>query len=165
MGLCPHTPGICRAGAIPCGWLSQSQKQKPERRIACGSGSWSGPASRRSGRIPALPYPPLRSALLYYKPQPDKIINPNHENICTNGLYQGINTLVLVLLRWPVLKRPPMAGFQTSTEAKEPATPKQELNKNRETNWVEAECDRESFVRANVTWFSLTKHTTDDATE
>ena len=32
---------------------------------ACGSGSWSGPASRRSGRIPAWPYPPLRSALLY----------------------------------------------------------------------------------------------------
>jgi hypothetical protein len=31
-------------------------------------------------------------------------------------LSQGINTLVLVQLRWPVLKCPPMAGFQMSTE-------------------------------------------------
>ena len=28
----------------------------------------------------------------------------------------GINTLVLARLRWPLLKCPPLAGFQTSTE-------------------------------------------------
>jgi len=34
----------------------------------------------------------------------------------SSDLSQGINTLVLVPLRWPVLKCPPMAGFQMSTE-------------------------------------------------
>ena len=36
--------------------------------------------------------------------------------VCTRTLRQGINTLVLVPLRWPVLKCPLMAGFQMSTE-------------------------------------------------
>ena len=34
-----------------------------------------------------------------------------------SALLQGINNLVLVPLHWPVLKCPPMAGFQMSTEA------------------------------------------------
>ena len=63
-GSASRPPGF--TAILPSHVRWQSQKQKPERRTACGSGSWSGPASRRSGRIPALPYPPLRSALLYY---------------------------------------------------------------------------------------------------
>ena len=39
------------------------------------------------------------------------------KNVCVSDPSQGINTLVLVLLHWPVLKCPPMAGFQVSTEA------------------------------------------------
>ena len=35
---------------------------------------------------------------------------------CPNRPSHGINTLVLARLRWPVLKCPPMAGFQVSAE-------------------------------------------------
>jgi hypothetical protein len=39
------------------------------------------------------------------------------KNICPNDLRRGINALDLVLLRWPLLKCPSMAGFEMSTEA------------------------------------------------
>lgn len=39
--------------------------------------------------------------------------------VCRNGHRRVINTLVLVQLRWPVLKWPRMAGFQVAAEAGE----------------------------------------------
>ena len=65
---------------------------------------------RRSGRIPALPYPPSRSR--QYKPGGIK----SRKNRLQQTPLHGINTLVLGPLRWPVLKCPPMAGFHVSTE-------------------------------------------------
>src|ERR1700676_4953496 len=82
--------------------------------------SWNGdspcgiPASgRRSGRIPALPYPPSRSG------QYNALRNGLQRNVCRNGHRRVINTLILVQLRWPVLKWPRMAGFQVAAEVLE----------------------------------------------
>src|SRR3984885_14572776 len=66
--------------------------------------------NRRSGRVPALPYPPSR--LGQYKPSSGWFA----KNACRNRHRRVINTLVLVQFRWPVLKWPRMAGFQVAAE-------------------------------------------------
>ena len=97
-GLCPRAPGIYRFPA----------------RMAAGRGGFAPPAipalDRRSGRVPALPYPPSRPR--QYTPPSGSIV----KNVCRNVHRWVINTLVLVQFRWPVLKCPRMAGFQVSTE-------------------------------------------------
>jgi hypothetical protein len=46
------------------------------------------------------------------------------ETIQGSALLQGINSLVLVLFRWPVLSEcPPMAGLQMSTKVRNYASP------------------------------------------
>jgi len=99
-GLCPRAPGIYRFPA----------------RMAAGRGGFAPPAipalDRRSGRVPALPYPPSRPR--QYTPPSGSIV----KNVCRNVHRWVINTLVLVQFRWPVLKCPRMAGFQVSTEAR-----------------------------------------------
>lgn len=57
---------------------------------------------------------PLKHANL----EPGCIFCGAHSQKCLPERPLGINSLVLVLvlLRWPVLKYPPMAGFQMSTE-------------------------------------------------
>ena len=75
-------------------------------------------APSHSGRWVGAPVASLRCRIL----RPGEVsISPAgiafQKSICLRDLQQGINTLVLVLLRWPVLKCPPMAGFQMSTEA------------------------------------------------
>src|ERR1700731_2063719 len=94
----------------PNPWDLSLLRQNVAQRAACAAQSFR-PLSRRSGRIPALPYPPHR--LGQYK----SVTVRCRKNICPNDLPQGINTLVLVPLRWPLLKCPCMAGFQVSTEA------------------------------------------------
>jgi hypothetical protein len=93
----------------PNPWDLSLLRQNAARRAACAAPPFRL-LSRRSGRIPALPYPPPR--LGQYK----SVAHSRRKNVCPNNLPQGINTLVLVPLRWPVLKCPRMAGFQTSTE-------------------------------------------------
>jgi hypothetical protein len=68
------------------------------------------PLRRRSGRIAAEPYPPLRCC--QYRPTPITIARI----YCRNELRQGITRLVLLRFRWPGLKCPSLAGFQVSPE-------------------------------------------------
>ena len=90
----------------------------PTRRRArwgrAGRGGFAPPAipalDRRSGRVPALPYPTSRPR--QYTSLSDWIA----KNVCRNSRLQVINTLVLVRFRWPVLKWPRMAGFHVATE-------------------------------------------------
>ena len=101
LGTLSPTPGIYRVYArmlLPKGRLAPPQPFRP--------------LSRRSGRIPALPYPPPRSR--QYK----SAVVFLQKMFARDNLSQGINTLVLVPLRWPVLKCPRMAGFQMSTEGR-----------------------------------------------
>lgn len=81
-GLCPHTPGIYRFTARIAGFLGGRLVAAPPR--------WSAlpafrPLDRRSGRIPALPYPPTRSD--QYRP----ICDECELSSCRRHRRQGIN--------------------------------------------------------------------------
>jgi hypothetical protein len=65
---------------------------------------------RRSGRIPAEPYPPPRCC--QYRPASIK----NARTHCRRRLRHGITMLVLLQFHWPVLRCPSLAGFQPSPE-------------------------------------------------
>src|SRR5579863_4907753 len=105
-GRCPQTPGIYRFGARMAAWLAE--RLTPPRAIPAAE------SALRSHPCVAVPSAQVQSVY----PLAD-----SQQNVCSRALSQGINTLVLVPLRWPVLKCPPMAGFQMSTEAGEQAKP------------------------------------------
>jgi hypothetical protein len=84
--------------------LSSLRRPEPPRH----SGRWIG------AQVASLRCRTLRPGNSQYKTRGGQFT----KNVCNNGLFQGINTLVLGSLRWPVLKRSRMAGFQVTTEVR-----------------------------------------------
>ncbi len=99
-GLRPQTPGIYRSRA----------------RMACGGGGWSRLLpfrllSRRSGCVPALPYPPLR----YFQ-------SGSHQPRCAMIFHRtATNPLTFCLTRW-VHPRSEIEGYDNNGRLPESAT-------------------------------------------
>src|SRR6266478_5518836 len=96
-GLCPRAPGIYRFPA----------------RMAAGRGGLRRPPFRswNSALVASLRCHVLRPGLASIS-----FSGRTAKYVCRNGHRRVINTLVLVQLRWPVLKWPCMAGFQVAAE-------------------------------------------------
>lgn len=67
--------------------------------------------ARRSGRIPALPYPPPRH------PEYTAILRFIREKCLPSPARAGYKYSCPGFFRWPVFRCPPMAGFKVSAEA------------------------------------------------
>ena len=81
----------------------------------------SRPLSRRSGRIPALPYPPPRCC------QSTASSAVPQKKFAKRPLWRYKYSCPEPLLRWPVLRCPRMAGFQVSTEGPQKVNPFQRV--------------------------------------